>query len=367
MRRARRAAALSLLPTLGLLAGCGARPAAPPPGPQRPAPAAQGRLVDPAPVRYAPRTVATGTLKPRQQAALAMSVPGTLARVAVVRGQAVGAGALLAALDDAAAGAGRRQAEAGVAAARAQLGLAADALERASALHAGQGTSDLQLAQARGQRDLAAAQLAAAEAQLDQAQVHLAHHQLRAPFAGVVTRVPDGVGAAVAPGVPLVTLVATRELALETTVTQEEAAALAAGARVTVHVPATDARTGQATVAAVVPVADPATNRVPVEIAVPNAEGRFLANAFARAELPAAPPRDAWRIPGAALVQREAGYAAWVAGPDGRARALPVRLLGEEGADAVVVPADGAPWPPGLRAVALPPVGLVEGMPVEAP
>lgn len=354
---------LLALAALGALAACG--PEAPPPAPARPPPAgAPSRLADPQPVRFAPRAQAAGTLRPRQQAALAVSVPGTLARVAVVRGQEVAAGALLAALDGAAAGAARRQAEAAVAAARAQLALAEDGLGRVIALHAGQGSSELQLVQARAQRDLAAAQLAAAEAQLEQARVHLDHHELRAPFAGVVTRVPDGVGVAVSPGVPLVWLASTRALLLETSVTQEEAAALVRGARLTVHVPATGARTAEAAVAAVVPVADPATARVPVEIAVPNGDGRFTANAYARAELPAAAPRDAWRIPAAALLQREAGYAAWVAGPDGLARALPVRLLGEDGAGAVVVPADGGAWPAGLRAVELPPAGLVEGQPV---
>lgn len=365
-----RPALSALTALLALLAfGPACRQAAPPPAEPpvaRPA-TAPSRLADPTPVRFAPQTVATGTLKPRQQAALAMSVPGTLARVLVTRGQEVAAGALLATLDDDAAAAGRRQAEAAVAAARAQLALAEDGLGRVSAVHASQGSSEAQLVQARAQRDLAAAGLAGAEAQLELARVHLDHHRLRAPFAGVVTRIPDGVGVTVVPGVPLIWLVATRALALETSVTQEEAAALVRGARLTVRVPATGARSDDATVAAVIPVADQATNRVPVELAVPNADGRFTANAYARSDLPAAPPRDAWRIPAAALAQREAGYAAWVSGPDGRARAMPVRLLGEASGGAVVVPADGAPWPAGVRVVELPPVGLVEGQPLEEP
>jgi RND family efflux transporter MFP subunit len=354
-----------LLAALGLLAACSARekPAAAPAPAQTAAtpPGAGSRLAEPQPVRHAPRTVVTGTLRARQQAPLAMSVPGTLLRIAVLRGQEVAAGALLLALDDAAAAATVRQAEAATAAARAQLAMAEDGLVRVTAIHGQQGSSELQLVQARAQRDLAAAQLAAAEAQTEQARVLLGHHQLHAPFAGVVTRVPEGVGLTVAPGVPLVTLAAVRSLTLDTAVTQEEAAALTVGARLTVVVPATGARSDQATVAVVVPVVDPGTNRVPVEIAVPNGDGRFHAGAFARAELPAAPPRDAWRIPSAALVQRDAGYAAWVAGPDGRARTLPVRLLGDEGPSSVVVPAEGGAWPAGLRAVEHPPVGIVEG------
>ncbi|HYG66009.1 MAG TPA: efflux RND transporter periplasmic adaptor subunit, partial [Anaeromyxobacteraceae bacterium] len=125
-------------------------------------------------------------------------------------------------------------------------------------------------------------------------------------------------------------------------------------------VPASGARAADATVAVVVPAVDPGTNRVPVEIAVPNPDGRLLANAFARADLGQAAERDAWRVPSAALTQREGGFAVWSAGRDGAARALPVRLLGEDGDAAIVVPRDGA-WPAGVKVVGAPPLGIVEG------
>jgi multidrug efflux pump subunit AcrA (membrane-fusion protein) len=116
-------------------------------------------------------------------------------------------------------------------------------------------------------------------------------------------------------------------------------------------------------VTVVVPTVDPGTSRVPVEIEVPNADLRFLVNAFARAELPRGAVRDAYRIPAAALVQRTGGYAVWVAGPDARARTLPVRVLAEEGATAIVVPAEGG-WPEGVRVADLTPDGIAEGTPL---
>jgi RND family efflux transporter MFP subunit len=323
------------------------------------APAAT-RLVAPEPIRHVPRIAVTGTLKARQASPLAMRVPGTLVRIAVARGEEVRSGALLASLDPAAAAATGRQAEAAVAAARAQLALADDALGRVARIREAEGVSEAQLVQARSQRELAAAQLAQAEAQLELARVHLAHHQLRAPFAGVITRIPEGIGVTVAPGVPLVTLVSTRQLVLETSLTQEDAAGLRAGAPAIVTVPATGARTSEAKVQVVVPAADPATNRVPIEISVPNPDGRFLPNAFARAELPRAPERDAWRVPAAALVQRAGGYSVWVA-RGGTARTLAVRLLAEEADGAVVVPEDGS-WPEDLRVIAAPPPGIAEGL-----
>lgn len=337
-------------------------PAATATAPSMPAPAAT-RLVAPERVRHALRITATGTLVARQSAPLGPSVGGTLMRVAVKRGQEVKQGALLLSLDDGAALATRRQAEAGVAAARAQLALAGDALARVERIRHEEGASEAQLVQARSQHDLAQAQLASAQAQLDMARVNLSHHYLTAPFPGVVTRIPDGLGVTVGPGTPLLAMATTRQLVLQTTLTQEEATEIAPGARATVTVASTGARTADAVVSVVVPAVDPATNRVPVEIEVPNADGRFLANAFARAELAGGAARDAWRVPAAALVQRGGGYAVWVAGPDGRAQALPVRKLSEEGTNAVVQTEDGA-WPSGLRVVEAPPVGIAEGTPL---
>jgi RND family efflux transporter MFP subunit len=366
-----RARARPLLPLLLLGAACGRgqarslevpQAAAPSAGANVPAPVV-ARLIAPAAIRFAPRLVVNGTLKARQSSPLAMSVPGTLARVLVKRGQEVRQGALLAALDDGAARASCRQAEAGVAAARAQLELAEDALARIDRIRREEGGSEAQAVQARAQRDLAAAQLAGAEAQLEAARVNLGHHHLAAPFPGVVTRIPDGVGIMLAAGTPVVTLVTTRRLLLETTLTQEEAAELRPGARAIVTVPATGARSDDGTVAVIVPAVDAATNRVPVEIEVPNDGHRFFPNAFARAELPRGPERDAYRLPAAALTQRAGGHAVWVAGGDGKARPLLVRLLAEEGAAAVVTPAEGG-WPAGLKVVEAPPLGLIEGTPL---
>lgn len=358
---------LALAALVAVSCGRGAAPAAAPvdraPAPPAgPAPVA-AHLVEPVAVRFAARVTSTGTLRARASSPLAFPVPGTLARVAVERGQEVRRGALLAALDDAAAAAAVQQAEAAVAAARAQLALADDALARVTRLRTEDGASEAQAVQARAQRDQAAAQLAAAQAQLAQARVHHGHHFLAAPFAGVVTRVPDGLGVTVSPGVPLVHLVSTRELVLDTSLTQEDAAELARGARVVVSVAATGARTTDATLTVVVPAVEAATGRVPVEIAVPNGSGAFLAGAFARAELPRGAERDAWRVPATALVQRAGGHAVWVAGADGRARALPARLLAEDGDTAVVLP-EGGRWPDGLEVIEAPPVGLAEGTPV---
>ncbi len=352
---------LLLLP---LLAACGERAGAADPGVAPPASAS--RLADPQRVRHVPEILASGTLRSRLSAGLAPAVAGTLQRVAVVRGQTVAEGAVLLELEPDLARAQLAQAEAGLAAAEAGLKIAEDGLGRLAEIEKNQGgVTAAQMVQVRSQRDLAAAQILAARAQVQQAQVNLRHHVLRAPFAGVVTSVPDGLGMPVSPGAPLVSLEAVRQLVLETSLAQDEAAQVRTGAKVEVWVPATGARTGEATVTVRVPAVDSATGRVPVEVAVPNADGRFLPHASARARFPAGAPRDAWRVDAASLVQRDGAFAVWTAGADGRARALPVRVLAQEGESALVDP--GAPgWPPGVQVVERPPLGIAEGAPLEA-
>jgi RND family efflux transporter MFP subunit len=331
-------------------------------------------MVSPEKVRIRPRIQATGDLEPLQAAGIGFAVPGTLERIEVKRGQQVSQGAVLASLDADAARAAMAQAEAGVAAAEAQLRLADDALARQAAIRKEGGISDAQLFQAQSQRDQAAAQLLGAKAQREQAQVALRHHTLRAPFPGVVIKVPDGVGFAVGPPASLFTLETTRALTLKTSITQEEAIELAVGDAGQVSVPATgeatpgpeqtgpaaDAR--RARIRLLLPSVDPGTNRVPVEVAVPNPEGRFRPHSFARFEL-LGRERDAWRVSSTTLTQSEGSFAVWAASSDGRAHAVRVRMLGEQDGQPVVSPS-GAPWDAGVRLVEAPPTGLAEGTPV---
>jgi RND family efflux transporter MFP subunit len=349
-----------------LLLACGRKepPAAPATAPLAATAAAPPvRLLVPEKVRFTPRVEATGVLKAREASQLAFPIAGTLRSVPVRRGQVVAEGTPLALLDADVTRAAVAQAEASLAAARAQARLAQDAYERSLRLRAQESISESQAVQAEAQRDLAQAQARASEAGLRQAQVNLEKHTLKAPFAGVVTRVPDGTGIAVAAGQVVVAVEANRVLVLDTTLTQDDAAPLRVGQPVEVVVAETGARAAGAVVRLVLPSVDPGTGRVPVEVAVPNADGRLLPHAFARATFPSGAERDAWKVPVASLLQREGAVAVWVAGPDGRAHVLPVKLLDQAAGDALVSAGPGG-WPAGVRAVAAPPLGIVEGAPL---
>ncbi|MCK6530937.1 efflux RND transporter periplasmic adaptor subunit [Myxococcota bacterium] len=360
----------SAVAAASLLLAAGCRPPAggdaPASDTAAPAEASRVRFATPESLSFVPQAVATGELRPEQSAMLAFGIPGRLERVAVRRGVTVKKGEALAVLDSGAASASLAQARAGLSAARAQLRMAEDALQRITPLREQQGVADAQLVQVQGQRDLALAQVEAAEAQVRAAEVHLGNHTLRAPFTGLVTRVPDGAGVAVNPGVPLMAMETAGALVLDTTLPEQDAAGVRVGDAAEVEAAVGGALVKEAgTVRAVLPSADPMTHRVPVEIAVPNPEGRFFAHTFARATLPAGRPRQALRIPSGALVQRGSGFFVWSVGGDGTARLAAVRLLAQEGPQAVVEPA-GEPLPPGARVVDLPPSDLVDGALVAA-
>jgi RND family efflux transporter MFP subunit len=348
-----------------LLVSCGRKEA---PGasdarsPASPAPTSPStvRLVDPEKVRFSPRVEATGVLRAREASSLAFPIAGTLRSVPARRGQVVAEGVPLALLDSDVVRAAVAQAEAGLAAAQAQARLAQDAFERSQRLRAQESISESQFVQAEAQRDLAKAQARAAEAAVRQAQVNLEKHTLKAPFPGVITRVPDGTGIAVAAGQTLVSIEGTKVLVLDTSLTQDDAATLRAGQPVAVVVAETGARAPGATIRLVLPSVDPGTGRVPVEVAIPNPDGRLLPHAFARVTFPAGPERDLWKVPVAALVQRDGAVAVWAAGADGRALPVPVKVVDQSAGDALVDPGAGG-WPAGLRVIAAPPLGISEG------
>src|SRR5690606_27332460 len=145
-------------------------------------------------------------------------------------------------------------------------------------------------------------QLAVAEAQLTQAQASRrqiaatsADHTLRAPFDGVVTRVPSGVGVVTGPGAPLVPVEDLSSLRLRTTVNRSELDLIAVGMTATL-----EGSEATGTLRSVVRSLDQQTRRAPVEVHVPNEGGALVANAFVRAHVAVGEPRPALRIPATA-------------------------------------------------------------------
>jgi RND family efflux transporter MFP subunit len=240
-------------------------------------------VVQGTPASWLPSVELDGTLDAQQSASLGFKVGGKIGSLKVKVGDQVRLGALLATLDATEAGAQAAASAAQVRAAEAQLALAQDGERRTQAMVQSGSFSEASGVQSTQQRALALAQLDAAKAQASLARVSLGNHTLTAPFAGTVTRVPDGIGAVVGPGEPLFEIVNTKVLKLSTTVSEHDANLLSPGAAVTLEL-----ETGKATgrISAVLGTVDAKTRRVPVEALFDN-PGFLRAGAFVQARVQA--------------------------------------------------------------------------------
>ncbi|MBX7194354.1 MAG: efflux RND transporter periplasmic adaptor subunit [Sandaracinaceae bacterium] len=252
-------------------------------------------VVHPVAAQLTPLVVLSGALEPAQSADLGFEVPGRIARVEVALGQPVHAGDVLATLDRASIGAQASASQAAIGVAEANVAMLRERVELLRTLVS---------SGAAPERDLTAAtqQLAIAEAQVRQAQAgsravstSVADHTLRAPFDGVVTRVPNGVGQVVGPGAPIFHVEDLSTLTLRTTVSQSELEALRQG------MPAVLEGLGASgTVTSVVRSLDASSRRAPAEVVIPNAEGRLVAHALVRARVATGSPVPAVRVPASA-------------------------------------------------------------------
>jgi RND family efflux transporter MFP subunit len=193
----------------------------------------------------------------------------------------VRAGALLATLDATEAGAQAAAMAAQVRAAEAQLALAQDAEKRTQAMVQSGAFAEASGVQSTQQHALALAQLDAAKAQQSLSRVSLGNHSLVAPFAGTVTKAPDGIGEVVGPGAALFEIVNTKKLKLSTSVSEHDANLLAPGAHVEL-----DLESGKATgrISAVLGTVDQKTRRVPIEASFDN-PGFLRAGAYVQAKV----------------------------------------------------------------------------------
>jgi len=250
-------------------------------------------VVRPSPGSWLPAVELDGTLAAEQSASVGFKVGGRLSAIKVKLGDRVVAGALLGTLDATEAAAQTAASLAQVRAAEAQLALAQDSERRTQALVQSGSFAEASGVQSTQQRALALAQVDTAKAQASLARVSLANHTLTAPFAGTVTKVPDGIGQVVGPGAPLFEIVNTKVLKLSTTVSEHDANLLAPGAPVSLEL-----ETGKATgrISAVLGTVDEHTRRVPVEASFDN-PGFLRAGAFVQARVAAKSEIAVLRLP----------------------------------------------------------------------
>lgn len=286
---------LALLGLCMLLSACGTEA---PPLPRAKAwPLPVTTVAAGAPLDY----IAVGSVASDARIEVASRLSGYLRELHVHEGDRVRRGQLLARVDApdvdgaiAQARAGRNSAEAG--AHDAQIDV-----ERFEQLFAKGMVSESEMRKIRLKLDAAREILNQAQAALDSAEAQRRYASIDSPQDGAVVEVLRKPGDLVVPGVPILRVESARELVFETTVTENQLAALSTGQRVTVRIDGlNEPVTGQ--VARVVQSADPVTRTYPVKVALPAIPG-LLPGMFGRAEFPLG-KSDAVVIARALLVER---------------------------------------------------------------
>lgn len=129
-----------------------------------------------------------------------------------------------------------------------------------------------------------AAQLEAARAEVQRANLDLGRMRIRAPFAGALQDRMVETGDYVSPGTTVATFVDERTLVASASLAEDQAAGLKRGAKGSARLSTGETVTG--TVRYVAPVADPATRTFKVELEFPNTQGLLPAGVTAEVELP---------------------------------------------------------------------------------
>ena len=178
-------------------------------------------------------------------------------------------------------------------------------------------------------RDAAEARLSAARAGVSAAREEAGYTELRAPYAGVVTRRFVEPGEAVQPGQPLAEVVAPEALRVSIEVPQSVAEALRKGPRATVHA-GTQRITGERVT--VFPAATSGSNTVRVRVDLPRQTAGLYPGMFAKVGFGLAGPAGL-SVPAASIVRRSEMSAVYVVDTANQPRLRQVRLGRQQGSD----------------------------------
>ncbi|MEX2204929.1 MAG: efflux RND transporter periplasmic adaptor subunit [Myxococcota bacterium] len=261
--------------------------------------------------RVVERIQATGDLIPREEATVASEVPGLVTKLHVDEGDAVARGAALLEIDPE-----RRQLELDARRARveeAEAGFADQQrqTERVRELSQAQIASDAQLDQGELALRLAKSRVNAARAELGLAERALRDATVVSPFDGLVAKRHVSQGEYVAPGAPLVELVALDPIEISFHVTEIDSARVNVGAMVDLRVATYPNDTFKGEVISVAPGVDLRTRMLRVRAVVPNADGRLRPGFFARVDLGISERDGVPMIPEDAVLQRADGAVAF--------------------------------------------------------
>lgn len=258
----------------------------------------------------------SGSVTSPRSAVLSPAVGGLVAVLDVDAGDPVEAGQLVVGLDDELARLALRRAEAEEASAQSALADAQRRLAEAEPLVRDKSIAETEVKSLRAEVDIDAAAVAAASASLAEQQAVLARHSVRAPFDGVVAERIAELGEWVAPGDPLLRLVATDGLRFDFRVPQSHFSGLSERTPVQVSLDAYPGRSWAGRIEAIVPVNDPGARTFLLRVGAPEAPA--VPGMSARAVLSLDTGRRAVVVSRDALIRHSDGRSTvWVVDGDG--------------------------------------------------
>lgn len=287
-------------------------------------------------------TEVTGTVRPAQRATLAGKVMGSISELPVSLGQRVAAGEVLLKIS-------ATEIAARVAQARSQYNVAQRDLARERDLLAkGASTADL----VRGLED----RFAGAEAMVREAETMLGYTELRAPFAGTVTRKYVNAGDLAAPGQPLLDLEGAGDFQIEAGIPDSLAAHVAPGVELLVQT--SSGGEFRARVVELSSASDAMARTVTAKLAVP-ANAAVRSGEFVRVHVPSGTVH-AIVVPGAAVSTAGQLERVFVV-QDGRAQLRLVKTGGTHDGQVEILSGLTA----GEKVVVSAPASLREGQPLQ--
>jgi RND family efflux transporter MFP subunit len=318
-----------------------ARRAAPPPaapaGAERIMELAAGDVTVVAKAPLQPSIPLSGTLHPHDQTVVKTKVAGELVRVLVREGERVGAGQLLAQVDDTELRARLAERRAALTGAQAQRDLARKNWATTEQLLSQNFISRNAADSAASALAVAEANVAAAEAQLELAGKALADARIASPMAGIVAERFAQPGEKLPVDARVLSLVDLSRLELAAEVPASDIAAARVGGQVEFRVDGMGAQLYRGTVERINPTADPRSRMVRVYVRLDNAGGELKGGMFAKGRLASSTMREALMIP-AGTVRDEGGESVVMVLEGEVVRRRPVTLgLRDEAGDAVEV------------------------------
>ena len=280
----------------------------------------------------------SGKVKGSHEEAVMPNLARRVTAVYVTEGQAVQQGQVIVSLDRSKLDTAVQQAEAALASA--QAALAANEVQRQTALsnynrvkelHDALAISDQELERAKAQYDAlstgaAEAGVAQAQAALNLAQQNLADCEVTSPMNGIVGRVDVAVGDTTSLQSPVAVINNTSDLEIEVKVSEADISTIKAGTTVKVRITAIGEEPFTGTVKSVASVADPVTRTYPVKVALPNnSESQVKSGMFAEVMLETQRRAGVIGIPMAAVLPKNGESTVYVVNTEDHAQAVIVQ------------------------------------------